>query len=308
MKKQHLMALAIAAAVSSMASTGFAASSNPFDDVPADHWAYGAVSQLAKDGVIEGYGDNTFNGSKNITRYEMAQMVAKAMSKSNKQPVSNGDKELINKLEEEFGDELNNLGVRVANLEKSRDNLKWSGMFAQKYQKQYHKGRLNQESPWWEKEFDLNASATVPGSGWQVHGNFVNKWGSGDGNGFNSEETFDDDYGGSTQSSDFHLDKIWAEGNLGRTGQYMKFGQFQPWVQNGFVTDADIKGASLEHYGSNYATHLFAGRLHAKYWDLGLEDNVPYVNHGNYGDFIRNGGMSDTGYIGQDPVTYDWQI
>ena len=68
MKKQHLMALAIAAAVSSMASTGFAASSNPFDDVPADHWAYGAVSQLAKDGVIEGYGDNTFNGSTNITR------------------------------------------------------------------------------------------------------------------------------------------------------------------------------------------------------------------------------------------------
>lgn len=139
MKKKHLIAAAVSALVVGSASSCFAAA-NPFSDVPADHWAYDAVSQLAKDGVIEGYGDGTFNGSKNITRYEMAQMVAKAMAKQN---VGSGDKALIDKLAAEFGDELNNLGVRVANLEKNSDNVKWSGSFMQKYQKKYQTYKKN---------------------------------------------------------------------------------------------------------------------------------------------------------------------
>ena len=76
------------------ASTTFAAA-NPFSDVPADHWAYDAVTQLAQDGVIEGYGDTTFRGNQSITRYEMAQMVAKAMARTD---VSSSDKALIDKL------------------------------------------------------------------------------------------------------------------------------------------------------------------------------------------------------------------
>ncbi len=73
MKKMMLAALT-GAIVMGTAGTTFAAS-NPFSDVPAGHWAYDAVAQLAQDGVIDGYGDNTFQGDKNITRYEMAQMV-----------------------------------------------------------------------------------------------------------------------------------------------------------------------------------------------------------------------------------------
>ena len=72
MKKTLVSALTTALVVGA-ASTTFAAA-NPFSDVPADHWAYDAVSQLASDGVIEGYGDTTFRGNQNITRYEMAQM------------------------------------------------------------------------------------------------------------------------------------------------------------------------------------------------------------------------------------------
>ena len=119
MKKTLVSALTTALVVGA-ASTTFAAT-NPFSDVPADHWAYDAVSQLAADGVIEGYGDDTFKGDKNITRYEMAQMVAKAMAKTN---VSGNDKAIIDKLAAEFSDELNNLGVRVANLEKNADKVK----------------------------------------------------------------------------------------------------------------------------------------------------------------------------------------
>ena len=122
MKKTLVSALTTALVVGA-ASTTFAAA-NPFSDVPADHWAYDAVSRLAADGVIEGYGDTTFRGNQNITRYEMAQMIAKAMTKSD---VSAADKALIDKLAAEFSDELNNLGVRVSNLERNADKVKWTG-------------------------------------------------------------------------------------------------------------------------------------------------------------------------------------
>ncbi|SDP04797.1 S-layer homology domain-containing protein [Selenomonas ruminantium] len=127
MKKTLVSALTTALVVGA-ASTTFAAS-NPFSDVPADHWAYDAVSQLAADGVIEGYGDSTFKGNRNITRYEMAQMVAKAMAKN----TSGADKAMVDKLAAEFAEELNNLGVRVSNLEKHADMVKWTGEARYRY-------------------------------------------------------------------------------------------------------------------------------------------------------------------------------
>ena len=129
MKKTLVSALATALVVGA-ASTTFAAA-NPFSDVPRDHWAYDAVTQLAADGVVEGYGDGTFRGDRNITRYEMAQMVAKAMAKSGNVPVS--DKALIDRLAAEFADELNNLGVRVTKLERNADMVKWNGKLEYTY-------------------------------------------------------------------------------------------------------------------------------------------------------------------------------
>ncbi|SFT79693.1 S-layer homology domain-containing protein [Selenomonas sp. GACV-9] len=102
------------------------AAANPFADVPAEHWSYDAVSQLAKDGVIEGYGDGTFRGDKSITRYEMAQMTARAMSR---QDLKDSDKALVDKLVAEYAAELKNLGVRVAELERNADKVKFDGFF-----------------------------------------------------------------------------------------------------------------------------------------------------------------------------------
>ena len=121
MNKIHLSLFAGVLAAS-INSTTFAAT-NPFSDVPAGHWAYDAVTQLAADGIIEGYGDGTYLGNRNITRYEMAQMVAKAMAKN----PSGADKVALDRLAAEFSEELNNLGVRVSNLEKYADKMKWKG-------------------------------------------------------------------------------------------------------------------------------------------------------------------------------------
>ena len=114
------------------------ASANPFVDVPKDHWAYEAIDQLTANGVIEGYGDTTFRGERNITRYEAAKIVAAAMAKIEGKTdekgkpivgagISRADKALIDRLAAEFSDELNGLGVRVANLERNADNVKWTG-------------------------------------------------------------------------------------------------------------------------------------------------------------------------------------
>lgn len=113
--KKTLVTLLALVFVLSIASAALAAPANPFVDVPAKHWAYGAVAKLAKAGVVDGYGDGTFRGDRTMTRYEMAQMVAKAMAKSEKADAEM--KALIDKLAVEFAAELNNLGVRVAKLE-----------------------------------------------------------------------------------------------------------------------------------------------------------------------------------------------
>ncbi len=112
MKKSLVLAMAMALGV-----TASAYAANPFSDVPAGHWAYDSISKLAAAGVIDGYGDGTFGGDKLMTRYEMAQIVARAMAKGAN----------VDKLAAEFADELDSLGVRVANLEKKADNVKITG-------------------------------------------------------------------------------------------------------------------------------------------------------------------------------------
>jgi hypothetical protein len=123
--KKTLVTLLALVFVLGIAGTAFAAPANPFVDVPAKHWAYGAVAKLVKAGIVDGYGDGTFRGDRAMTRYEMAQVVAKAMAKSEKADAET--KALIDKLAVEFAAELNNLGVRVAKLEKNASNIKLSG-------------------------------------------------------------------------------------------------------------------------------------------------------------------------------------
>lgn len=68
-----------------------------FPDVPNNHWAYAAVSDLSRRGLVEGYPDGTFGGDRMLTRYEFAQVVYRA--------IQNGVV-VDNRLVSEFGPEM----------------------------------------------------------------------------------------------------------------------------------------------------------------------------------------------------------
>ena len=244
MKKTLVSALTTALVIGA-ASTTFAAS-NPFSDVPADHWAYDAVTQLAADGVIEGYGDSTFQGNKNITRYEMAQMVAKAMAKTD---VSAADKALIDKLAAEFSDELNNLGVRVSNLEKHSDMVKWNGKLRYTYSskrvedeaKDDSKTKTNKD----ELLFRLEPTAEV-NDHWNVKARVDAK-------------TYMDSDGGKNDSDNVKLKRAYAEGNYKNfSTQLGKFGLYTP--EEGLVFDDEMSGAKVT-FGKDLKASLYAGRI-----------------------------------------------
>ena len=114
---------ALAATMALSATWAFAA--NPFVDVPSDSWAYKSVVELADAGIIQGVDGQYFQGNRNITRYEAAEMVAKAMAHMDQASVE--QRALINKLADEYADELNNLGVRVSALENRVGNVKLTG-------------------------------------------------------------------------------------------------------------------------------------------------------------------------------------
>lgn len=71
--------------------------SKDFPDVPANHWAYEAVSRLAGNDIIQGYEDGKYHGERTMTRYEMAEIIYNALSKGAKAEA---------KLVEEFRPEL----------------------------------------------------------------------------------------------------------------------------------------------------------------------------------------------------------
>lgn len=117
--KHCLLKTAMAALFATAAFTVSAA--NPFADVDTSSWAYQAVSQLSDQGVVEGYPDGTFKGDKNVSRYELAQIIARLMAKEDS--LNDSQKAAVQKLSTEYADDLQNLGVRVKELEKKTGNL-----------------------------------------------------------------------------------------------------------------------------------------------------------------------------------------
>ena len=126
--------LAIAAAA--VLTTGVSAyAANPFSDVSTSDWAYQAVADLSDQGVVIGYPDGTFRGERNITRYELAQIVARMMAREDQ--LNAQQRATLEKLAGEYADELAKLGVRVSNVEKKVGNLSWSGDARMRWNQSY---------------------------------------------------------------------------------------------------------------------------------------------------------------------------
>ncbi len=147
--KKHLAVLAATAVLG--VTSAFAA--NPFADVTPQDWAYQAVSQLASQGIVNGYPDGTFKGQHNITRFEMAQMVAKAMARQDR--VDAEQNAIINRLANEFATELNNLGVRVSTLENKVGNFSFTGDARLRYQNRKVENKDKSET--YKSKFDYRA-------------------------------------------------------------------------------------------------------------------------------------------------------
>ncbi len=270
MKKTLVSALTTALVVGA-ASTTFAAA-NPFEDVPADHWAYDAIAQLAADGVIEGYGDGTYRGDQEITRYEMAQMVARAMAKGG------GDKALIDKLAAEFADELNSLGVRVAALEKKVDNVKWQGEIKYRYiNERRHQNPLDvlgknapiQRNAQYvtlrlEPEMRINKN-------WTGHARLDYS------TDMNSAKNASNGTIAEDEDDEFKLDRVWVQGDYKNFQIMLGKLPYVTFVDNGMIYDERVSGGQIT-FGSKIKVTLTGGRANVLLDDPAADpDAVPAI-------------------------------
>ena len=191
MKK--ILAIAAAAALTAGVSA-FAA--NPFSDVSTDDWAYQAVSDLSDQGVVEGYPDGTFKGERNITRYELAQIIARLMAKEDQ--LNAEQRATLDKLAGEYADELANLGVRVSNLEKKVGNIYWSGDARMQYQHNLDGAKDHTDT--WNGRMRINTKAQV-NDNVTVNGRFV----------YNMDFKKSADEDGTAEDGHVGMDRIYSE-------------------------------------------------------------------------------------------------
>ena len=240
MKK--LLGLSTAAIIMSTAGV-VSAASNPFSDVPADSWAYDAVATLSADGVIDGYPDGTYKGGNTMTRFEMAQIVARAMAKTD---IDKADKALVDKLAAEFAEELDNFGVRVAELEKKSDNVIFTGTARLRYDD----GDINATNPNQRKGDDIASHAHI--ESW-IKGKVNDDWTA-----IGQVET---EYNMQTDSitayngKGFHVNKIYMEGPL--FDGTLKAGRYGEFSSYGRIIDTEVASGFYEEVMKQAMENLF---------------------------------------------------
>ena len=232
MKKSLVLAMAMALGV-----TASAYAANPFSDVPAGHWAYDSVNKLVAAGVVDGYPDGTFGGDKLMTRYEMAQIVAKAMAKG-------AD---VDKLAAEFADELDTLGVRVANLEKKADNVKITGEVRFRY--------VGQEGAMYKDQNGYlgNASnhvADIRSRIW-VNGQINDDWS------YTGMIENVQDLGNDNGDETTKFQRAYVQGKLG--GVDVTAGRYNLFIADGNIYDTRADGVEVS-YGDKLQVKGFAGK------------------------------------------------
>jgi hypothetical protein len=233
MRKILVFAMVMGLGVSTIA---FAA--NPFSDVPQNHWAYGAIAKLASEGVVTGYPDGTFKGNIIMTRYEMAQIVAKALSKG----VINENDALV----VEFVDELDNLGVRVNKLERKADNVKITGSMRYRYFSHDYKNNDYYNYDQSELRTRIGLEGFI-NDNWTYQALIEN------------DKNFAHNIKDSSSDDNTEFRRAWLKGSLGQVG--VTAGHWDYNVLNGNVFDEELDGAKLDFNAGNTDLSLAYGRF-----------------------------------------------
>lgn len=276
MKK--ILAIAAAAALTAGVS---AYAANPFSDVSTDDWAYQAVSDLSDQGVVEGYPDGTFKGERNMTRYELAQVIARLMAREDQ--LNAEQKATLDKLAGEYADELANLGVRVSNLEKKVGNISWFGDARMRWKEKGYNTDGSRKADGWDGRMRINAKAQVNDSTY-VRGRFT------------SNMNFKDDADANTKMDVLFVhhqfgDKVGM--NLGRN--------FLTLGQTGMYYDDFFDGAQLFIGDSKLTLEAGYGRMNTWINDYGQKkDDTVYARlYGKTGrigydaEYIKTVGAAD---------------
>ena len=262
MKK--ILALAAVAALTAGVS---AYAANPFSDVTADDWAYQAVSDLSAQGVVEGYPDGTFKGERNMTRYELAQIVARLMAKEDQ--LNAEQQATLDKLAGEYADELANLGVRVSNLEKKVGNIYWSGDARMRYQTKDNtvnkEGKTGPDS--WNGRMRINVKGQVNESTY-----------------VNGKMAYDMDFKDSAGDKGVYMQQLFVNHNFGkdvavRLGrQPIVFGNQGGWL---FGNASGYDGAQIAYNNGKLALTTGFGQLNASD-DKDFKEKDVYFAQGAY--------------------------
>ena len=269
------------AAVAALTAGVSAYAANPFSDVSPDDWAYQAVSDLSDQGVVEGYPDGTFKGERNMTRYELAQVIARLMAREDQ--LNAEQKATLDKLAGEYADELANLGVRVSNLEKNVGNISWFGDARMRWKEKGYNTDGSRKADGWDGRMRINAKAQVNDSTY-VRGRFT------------SNMNFKDDADANTKMDVLFVhhqfgDKVGM--NLGRN--------FLTLGQTGMYYDDFFDGAQLFIGDSKLTLEAGYGRMNTWINDYGQKkDDTVYARlYGQTGrigydaEYIKTVGAAD---------------
>ena len=248
------------------ATCAFAA--NPFVDVPSDSWAYKSVVELADAGIIQGVDGQYFQGNRNITRYEAAEMVAKAMAHMDKASVE--QRALINKLADEYADELNNLGVRVSALENRVGNVKLTGDARVRYIHQdsddQGKGEVKNDDSW-SYRVRVRANAQVNDRTKAVYGISTNNVS------FANNNT-------ASNSKDIFTDRAYIDYNFGGNNWDLMVGRYQYNLGGdrayGYFYGDTFDGAQLKYQNDKFAATAGYGKFKEGYVGGSLNDTYTY--------------------------------
>ena len=267
------------AAVAALTAGVSAYAANPFSDVTPNDWAYQAVEDLSEQGVVEGYPDGTFKGERNITRYEMAQIIARMLAKEDQ--LNAEQRATLDKLAGEYADELANLGVRVSNLEKKVGNIYWSGDARMRYQSK----SLDQKDGW-NGRIRINVKGQVNDSTY-VQGRFLNEM----------------DFKGNDTSST-SMDQLYVNHNFGkdvsvRLGrQPISFGDQAGWLNNGHD---GYDGGQIAYNNGKLSLATGYGQFNSTFGDFAYD-----ANDNNKSDFYFARGAYDFNFakLGVDYIAY----